>query len=95
MNGRPEQTQEQSRSRVFERSLPWAKSLLAILAGNVLYYLLMPHLPDFWQHKLFKWTRASALISFCASPLTFWYAQYSARGRVPACSLLSISCIIS
>jgi hypothetical protein len=54
MNGRPEQTQEQPRPRIFERTLPWAKSLLSILAGNVLYYLLMPHLPDFWQHKLFQ-----------------------------------------
>jgi hypothetical protein len=52
MASRPEQTQEEPRA--FARTLPWAKSLLGILAGNVLYYLLMPHLPEFWQHKLFQ-----------------------------------------
>jgi hypothetical protein len=38
----------------FARTLPWAKSFLAVLAGNVLYYAFLPHLSDFWQHKLFK-----------------------------------------
>ena len=38
----------------FARTLPLAKMLLAILAGNVLYYVLMPHLSEFWQHKLFQ-----------------------------------------
>jgi hypothetical protein len=52
MLGRPEQTQDEPRA--FVRTLPWAKSLLGIVAGNVLYYLLMPYLPDLWQHKLFQ-----------------------------------------
>jgi hypothetical protein len=36
------------------RTMPLAKMLLAILAGNVLYYILMPHLSEFWQHKIFQ-----------------------------------------
>jgi hypothetical protein len=51
------QTREQSAHsprNFFTRTLPWAKSLLAILAGNVLYYTLQPHLSEFWQHKLFQ-----------------------------------------
>lgn len=29
-------------------------ALLAVLAGNALYYLLMPHLPRVARHSLFK-----------------------------------------
>lgn len=36
------------------RRIPgWTVSLLAVLAGNVLYYLAMPRLPEILQHKLF------------------------------------------
>ncbi len=51
------QTREQSTQtprNFFTRTLPWAKSLLAILAGNTLYYAFQPHLSEFWQHKLFQ-----------------------------------------
>ena len=29
-------------------------ALLAVLAGNAIYYLLMPHLPSAIRHSLFK-----------------------------------------
>ncbi len=48
-----ESTTQQPRN-FFTRTLPWAKSLLAILAGNTLYYAFQPHLSEFWQHKLFQ-----------------------------------------
>lgn len=51
----------------FARTLPLAKMLLAILAGNVLYYLLMPRLSEFWQHKLFQIDAGLGLdFLFCA-----------------------------
>lgn len=35
--------------------LRWIESLLAILAGNALYFLvLMPRLPAWWVHQPFK-----------------------------------------
>jgi hypothetical protein len=52
----------------FARTLPLAKMLLAILAGNVIYYLLMPHLSEFWQHKLFQIDAGLGLdFLFCAA----------------------------
>jgi hypothetical protein len=29
-------------------------ALLAVLAGNAIYFLLMPHLPAFARHRLFR-----------------------------------------
>lgn len=50
-----DETRQSPRSQSwFSRTLPLAKMLLAILAGNVLYYVLLPHLSEFWQHKLFQ-----------------------------------------
>jgi hypothetical protein len=49
-----DRTENAHETRSWWRSFPWSKYLLAILAGNVAYYLLVPHLPEFWQHKLFQ-----------------------------------------
>ena len=50
-----DETRQTGRSQSwFSRTLPLAKMLLAILAGNVLYYALSPRLPEFWQHRLFQ-----------------------------------------
>ncbi|MGH9592372.1 MAG: hypothetical protein ACRD5L_04720 [Bryobacteraceae bacterium] len=52
MSEHPEHAGSEPRSG---RDVPmWTKSLLAILAGNVIYYLAMPHLPSNWQHQLFR-----------------------------------------
>ena len=32
----------------------WMKMLLAILAGNVIYFALMPLFPDYLKHHLYK-----------------------------------------
>ncbi len=32
----------------------WAEYLLAILGGNIIYLLLVPHLPMLLQHQIFR-----------------------------------------
>ena len=32
----------------------WMKMLLAILLGNVIYFLVMPHLPNVFAHDTYK-----------------------------------------
>jgi hypothetical protein len=48
----PEGDQEGTASVRRGRGWNISVSLLAVLAGNVLYYLAMPHLPPMWQHRL-------------------------------------------
>ena len=32
----------------------WMKMLLAILLGNVIYFLVIPHLPNAFAHDIYK-----------------------------------------
>lgn len=41
----------------------WPQMLLAILLGNLFYFLLMPYLPDFLQHETFQ-VDAGLLVDF-------------------------------
>ena len=45
-------------------------ALLAVLAGNAIYFLLMPHLPAAAQHRLFRedW---GLLVDFCICAAIF------------------------
>jgi hypothetical protein len=45
-------------------------TLLAVLVGNAIYFLLMPHLPSAAQHRLFRedW---GLLVDFCICAAIF------------------------
>jgi hypothetical protein len=32
----------------------WGESLVAVVVGNVFYFLAMPLLPERWRHELFR-----------------------------------------
>jgi hypothetical protein len=32
----------------------WLKMLLSILLGNLIYFVLLPHLPDEFRHNVFQ-----------------------------------------
>jgi hypothetical protein len=51
-------------------------ALLAVLAGNAIYYLLMPHLPAVARHRLFKedW---GLLVDFLVCTAIFAAAKYA------------------
>jgi hypothetical protein len=53
-------------------------ALLAVLAGNAIYYLLMPHLPAVARHRLFKedW---GLLVDFLVCTAIFAAAKYARR----------------
>ena len=53
-------------------------ALLAVLAGNAIYYLLMPHLPAAARHALFKedW---GLLIDFCICAVIFAAVKFWRR----------------
>lgn len=53
-------------------------ALVAVLAGNAIYYLLMPHLPDAARHGLFKedW---GLLVDFAICSLIFALVKYFRR----------------
>ncbi len=38
----------------WQKSLRWAEYLFAILAGNIIYLLLEPHLPAAIRHQIFR-----------------------------------------
>jgi len=42
----------------------FASALVAILAGNVVYLLLTPHLPPAWRHQIFQIDLGLA-VDFC------------------------------
>lgn len=55
-------------------------ALLAVLAGNALYYLLMPHLPRAARHALFKedW---GLLVDFAICTGIFAAVKYARRDQ--------------
>jgi len=55
-------------------------ALLAVLAGNALYFLLMPHLPAVVRHALFKedW---GLLVDFAICAAIFAAVKYARRDK--------------
>jgi hypothetical protein len=55
-------------------------ALTAVLAGNAIYYLLMPHLPSVARHSLFKedW---GLLLDFAICTVIFAGVKYARRGE--------------
>ena len=53
-------------------------ALVAVLAGNALYFLLMPHLPALARHSLFKedW---GLLVDFAICAVIFVAVKYARR----------------
>lgn len=53
-------------------------ALVAVLAGNAIYYLLMPHLPSVARHGLFKedW---GLLVDFVICTVIFAVVKYMRR----------------
>ena len=53
-------------------------ALVAVLAGNAIYYLLMPHLPAVARHGLFRedW---GLLVDFAICTLIFALVKYMRR----------------
>jgi hypothetical protein len=55
-------------------------ALMAVLAGNAIYYLLMPHLPTVARHRLFKedW---GLLVDFMICAMIFAAVKYARRNE--------------
>jgi hypothetical protein len=55
-------------------------ALLAVLSGNAIYYLLMPHLPPMARHTLFKedW---GLLVDFAICTVIFAAVKYGRRNE--------------
>jgi hypothetical protein len=53
-------------------------ALAAVLAGNAIYYLLMPHLPAVARHRLFRedW---GLLVDFAICTVIFAAVKYARR----------------
>jgi hypothetical protein len=53
-------------------------ALAAVLAGNAIYYLLMPHLPAIARHRLFRedW---GLLVDFAICTVIFAAVKYARR----------------
>ena len=56
-------------------------ALTAVLAGNAIYYLLMPHLPAVVRHRLFRedW---GLLVDFAICTVIFAAVKYLRRNEV-------------
>jgi hypothetical protein len=56
-------------------------ALVAVLAGNAIYYLLMPHLPAVARHRLFQedW---GLLVDFAICTVIFGVVKYARRDEV-------------
>lgn len=56
-------------------------ALAAVLAGNAIYYLLMPHLPPVARHRLFQedW---GLLVDFAICTVIFAAVKYARRDQV-------------
>jgi hypothetical protein len=56
------------------------EALVAVLAGNAIYYLLMPHLPSVARHRLFRedW---GLLVDFLICTAIFAVVKYMRRGE--------------
>jgi hypothetical protein len=55
-------------------------ALVAVLSGNAIYYLLMPHLPDVARHHLFR-EDAGLLVDFAICTVIFIGVKYSRRNE--------------
>ena len=55
-------------------------ALVAVLAGNAVYFLVMPHLPDVARHALFKedW---GLLVDFAICTVIFLAVKYARRNE--------------
>jgi hypothetical protein len=53
-------------------------ALVAVLAGNAIYFLLMPHLPTAIQHRLFK-EDLGLLVDFCICTVIFATVKFVRR----------------
>lgn len=54
--------------------------LVAVLAGNAIYYLLMPHLPSVARHGMFK-EDFGLLVDFVICTAIFAAVKYVRRGE--------------
>lgn len=55
-------------------------ALVAVLAGNAIYFLLMPHLPAAIRHRLFK-EDLGLLVDFCICTIIFAAVKYTRRNE--------------
>ncbi|MBZ5550223.1 MAG: hypothetical protein LAO22_20070 [Acidobacteriia bacterium] len=55
-------------------------ALVAVLAGNAIYFLLMPHLPAAIRHRLFK-EDLGLLVDFCVCAVIFAAVKYARRNE--------------
>jgi ADP-heptose:LPS heptosyltransferase len=53
-------------------------ALLAVLAGNAIYYLLMPHLPRAVRHRLFQ-EDLGLLVDFAICTAIFLVVKHASR----------------
>ncbi|MBZ5616282.1 MAG: hypothetical protein LAO23_19915 [Acidobacteriia bacterium] len=55
-------------------------ALVAVLAGNAIYFLLMPHLPAVARHRLFRedW---GLLVDFAICATLFFAVKYVRRDK--------------
>ena len=68
---------DQSKSKTVKNFLD---ALVAVLAGNAIYYLLMPHLPAVARHGLFQedW---GLLVDFAICTTIFVVVKYATRRK--------------
>jgi hypothetical protein len=55
-------------------------ALVAVLAGNAIYFLLMPHLPAAIRHRLFR-EDLGLLVDFCICAAIFAAVKYARRQK--------------
>jgi hypothetical protein len=55
-------------------------ALVAVLAGNAIYFLLMPHLPGAIRHRLFK-EDLGLLVDFCICTVIFVAVKCARRNE--------------
>jgi hypothetical protein len=70
------------RSRIKNRTVSnFLDALLAVLAGNAIYYLVMPRLPAVARHRLFRedW---GLLVDFAICTMIFLAVKYARRDEV-------------
>lgn len=68
-------TNSKSKNKTLQNFLD---ALLAVLAGNAIYYLLMPHLPPVVRHRLFQ-EDLGLLVDFAICTLIFVAVKYLYR----------------
>jgi putative flippase GtrA len=70
--------QRQDSSKIIMKN--FLDALVAVLAGNALYYLLMPHLPAVAWHRLFQedW---GLLVDFAICTAIFAVVKYARRNE--------------